>query len=130
MTADRAGYMEPTSGVCCRHRVRHDDRLCCECGVEHRGDEYGRVEWAFVALCSALGALVLAASIVAGRIVPDEWADFAAALPLVAAVIPVLHHVHRMLQEPLDDEIVERHPAAAWRHEPPAAWRVEPKERA
>lgn len=26
------------TGLCCRCQVRHDDWLCCEHGVEHRGD--------------------------------------------------------------------------------------------
>lgn len=53
------GVGEPVSSMCCRHGVRHDDELCCECGVVHR-NEYGSASLVDVLLVSGAAIVVVA----------------------------------------------------------------------
>lgn len=91
MTADRVGVDEPVAGVCCRCRVRHDDELCCACGIVHRGDEDGRSSLAEVLLVSAsavaVGAVVAVCAVLSSS---SDTTKLLAAIVLVLLSIPAI----------------------------------------
>lgn len=101
MTADRPGVDVPVAGVCCRCRVRHDDELCCACGVVHRGYEAGVGDVLLVS-CTAIGlGVVLAVCAKLGTSASDGT-KLLVAIPLALAPLVVLRWVVKLDDEQLD----------------------------
>lgn len=99
MTADRVGVDEPVAGVCCRCRLRHDDELCCACGVVHRGYEAGVSDVLLVSVTAvALGGVLAVCARLSSS---SDSTKLLAALVLVALFVPAIRWAMKV-DEPHD----------------------------